>query len=346
MAGLEQSIDEVAAAVSFTGVVRVDRGGDTVLAKAYGFANRALEVPNTIDTRFALASGGKGFTALAVVSLIEDGVLSLDTTARSILGSDLPLIDDRVTIEHLLAHRSGIGDYIDEDDEDGEITDYILRRPPNEYLGIEAFVPELDGHPTKFAPDTDFSYCNSGFMVLGLIAERASGTDFHELIAERVCVPAELFDTDYLRSDELPGDAALGCLAREESLRTNIFHLPVLGSGDGGIYSTAEDMHAFWDALFEGEIVPTDWVAKMTTPTSAVPAQDKRYGLGFWLHESTDAVILLGYDAGVSFQSARDPRSEVTFTMMSNTSDGPWPVARRLGELLLDQEIGAASVNR
>ena len=67
-----------------------------------------------------------------------------------------------------------------------------------------------------------------------------------------------------------------------------------------------------------------------------MPAEEKRYGLGFWLHESTDAVILVGYDAGVSFMSARDPRTEVTFTWIANTSDGVWPVARRLGELLLD----------
>ena len=74
--------------------MRIDRRGEVELAVAYGMAHRAWGIPNTIDTRFALASGSKGFTALAVVSLIEDGVLTLATTARSILGSDLPLIDD------------------------------------------------------------------------------------------------------------------------------------------------------------------------------------------------------------------------------------------------------------
>ena len=68
-----------------------------------------------MDTRFGIASGTKGLTALAVVSLIEAGSLELSTTARSVLGADLPLIDDAVTIEHLLSHRSGIGDYFDED---------------------------------------------------------------------------------------------------------------------------------------------------------------------------------------------------------------------------------------
>ena len=67
----------------------------------------------------------KGLTALTVVSLIEDGSLHLETTARSVLGGDLPLIDDGVTIEHLLAHRSGIGDYLDEEG-DWEITDHMM----------------------------------------------------------------------------------------------------------------------------------------------------------------------------------------------------------------------------
>lgn len=76
-----------------------------MLCSAYGFADRAHEVPNTADTQFALASGSKGLTALAVMSLVERGTLGLGTTARSLLGDDLPLIADDVTVEHLLAHR-------------------------------------------------------------------------------------------------------------------------------------------------------------------------------------------------------------------------------------------------
>ena len=87
-------LDRLAAADRFSGVVRIDRGGEVELAVAYGMAHRGWGIPNTIDTRFALASGSKAFTALSVVSLIEDGVLTLDTAARSVLGPDLPLIDD------------------------------------------------------------------------------------------------------------------------------------------------------------------------------------------------------------------------------------------------------------
>jgi len=329
---VQSAIDALAADRDFSGVVSVDRDGEIDFAKAYGLAHRSYGVANTVDTRFAIASGGKGFTALAVVSLIDDGTLKLSTPARSVLGRDLPLIDDGVTVEHLLGHTSGIGDYLDEDG-DGAITDY----PPvavHELMETERFLGWLDGYPTKFPPGERFSYCNGGFMVLALIAERASGVPYHDLVRQRVCVPAGLRDTDFLRSDELPERTATGYLPIDGVSRTNVFHLPVLGNGDGGIYSTVADFSTFWRALFAGKIVPPAWVAEMVKPRSDVPAESMRYGLGFWLHQSSDAVILIGYDAGGSFRSVHDPRAALSYTVISNTSDGTWPVARELSKLL------------
>jgi CubicO group peptidase (beta-lactamase class C family) len=89
-------------------VVSVDRGGEVEFARAYGLAHRAHRIPNTVDTRFAIASGAKGLTALVVVSLIEQGVLDLSSTARSVLRDDLPLIDDRVTVEQLPGAGPGL----------------------------------------------------------------------------------------------------------------------------------------------------------------------------------------------------------------------------------------------
>ena len=136
---------------------------------------------NTVDTRFAIASGTKGFTALAVMSLIEDGSLDLDTTARSVLGDDLPSIDEAVTVEHLLAHRSGIGDYLDEDAMD-HISDYAMTVPVHELATTEQYLAVLDGYETVSKPGERFSYNNGGYVVLALIAERASGMPFHELV--------------------------------------------------------------------------------------------------------------------------------------------------------------------
>lgn len=332
MDALQGAIERIVAETNFSGVVRVDRDSAPVLEHAYGLRNRATDLPNTTDTRFAMASGSKGFTALAVAGLVEEQVLAMDTTARSVLGSDLPLISDDVTVEQLLGHRSGIGDYLDE--ESGQpITDYVIGAV-HEFDSTEAFLQVLDGHPMKFAPDEKFSYCNGGYIVLALIAERASGSSFHDLVRGRVTQPAGMSRTAFLRSDELPGDAAVGYL-QAEGLRSNIFHLPVLGNGDGGAYSTASDIHRFWTSLFEGKIVPAARVEEMVKPRGNVEAGKMRYGMGFWLHPTGHTVMLEGYDAGASFWSAHDPGGAFTCTVMSNTSEGTWPLARYLRDELL-----------
>ena len=324
-------IDGLATATDFSGVVRVDHGGVENFARAYGSADRAHRVDNTVATQFGIASGTKGFTALAMVGLIERGLLELSTTARSLLGPDLPLIDNDVTIEHLLSHRSGIGDYLDEDTV-GDITDYVMTVPVHQLASIESYLCVLDGHPSKFTAGTQFSYCNGGYVVLSLLAERVAGTAFSGLVDRHVCQPAGLTSTAFLRSDELPGRAATGYLGSETD-RTNVLHLPVVGSGDGGIYTTVADIHALWEALFAGRIVSPDWVFEMIRPRSEVPEESSRCGMGFWLHAFNDTVMLSGGDAGVSFRSSHSPSRQVTCTVVSNTSGGAWPVARHLDGL-------------
>jgi CubicO group peptidase (beta-lactamase class C family) len=331
MPSAEQTIDDVAAATDFSGAVRVDADGAIVFAKAYGSADRGHDVANEIDTRFAVASLSKGLTALVVVSLVDDGTLTLDTAARSVLGDDLPLIADDVTVEHLLAHRSGIGDYLDEDAAD-DVTDHIVPGSMHELVAIEDFLAVLGGHPTVFPAGERFAYNNGGFVVLGLIAERASGIDYRDLVRTRVTEPAGMHDTGFLRTDELPGDAALNYLWTDRP-RTNIFHLPVLGSPDGGAYTTVADLAAFWPALFDGRIVPVERVAEMVHPRSDWPEESRRYGLGFHLHETTDTVWLEGYDAGVSCTSTLVPATSTIYTVVSNTSEGAWPVLERLDAL-------------
>ena len=333
MQRLAHAVDSIANASGFSGAVRVDRGGGVELAKAYGLAHRGYEISTTVDTQFAIASGTKGLTAVAVASLIEEGSLDLSTTARSVLGEDLPLIRDDVTIEHLLSHRSGIGDYLDEE-VDHDIAEYLMPISVHELASTEQYLAVLDGHETKFPPGERFAYCNSGYVVLALIAERTSGVPFHEIVRRRVCEPAQMDATAFLRSDELPGRAAVGYVTVDGVSRTNVFHLPVRGSGDGGIYSTVSDVSSFWRALFAGRIVSTDVVAELVRPRSDVPRGGRRYGLGLWLDQSSDVAMLEGSDAGVSFRSVCNPDRKITHTVISNTSDGAWPIARLLTERL------------
>ena len=264
-----------------------------------------------------------------MISLVEDGTLELTTTARSLLGDDLPLISDDVTVEHLLAHRSGIGDYLDED-AGGEITDYVMPVPVHALATAEDFVAVLDGHPAKF-PAGRASRTATGAMSSSRsspsvrAARRITSWSSSASASRRRCGTLP-----FLRSDELPRRAALGYLYADGP-RTSVLHLAVCGVGDGGIYSTTEDVRALWTALFGGRIVSPAWVADVTRARSDAP-EHLRYGLGFWLHETKETVILEGYDAGVSFRSLHDPRSGTTLTVVSNSSNGAWPVARFLQE--------------
>jgi CubicO group peptidase (beta-lactamase class C family) len=266
-----------------------------------------------VETQFALASGAKALTALAVVSLIEAGVLARDARVREWLGDDLQLIGDDVTVGHLLTHTSGIGDYLDEARDD--LPEYAMPISVHRLATTEDYVQVLDGFPPKFAPGERFAYSNGGYVVLALVAERASGVSYYDLVDERVCRRAGMRDTAFLRSDELPAAAALGYVSET---RTNVFHLPVRGSGDGGVYSTLADVESLWRALCAGEIVSREWVSELTRPHT------ERYGLGFWV--GGDRTWLTGADHGVSFYS--EHRQGRTRTVISNTTDGAWPVAR------------------
>ena len=331
MQSLQDAVDSAAEKSGFSGVVRVDREGRMQLGAAYGLADRAHEIPNTLETVFGVASGTKTLTSLTVMGLVERGTLELGTTARSLLGDDLPLVADDVTIEHLLAHRSGIGDYLDEHDLD--VHDYVMPVPVHQLATAEQYLTVLDGHQTAFVAGERFSYNNAGYVLLALLAERATGVEFYDLVRTLVCEPAGMTDTAFLRSDELPGRAALGYMSADGP-RTNVFHLPVRGTGDGGIYSTAADLSALWDALLAGRIVPAARVADMLRPRSDWPEESERYGLGFHLHATRDDAWLEGYDAGVSCVSWHQPQSALTVTVLANGTDGAWPIHRVLREHL------------
>lgn len=329
---LEASIESVANETDYSGVVSVRRGKEALFERGWGFAHRGHLVKNSLDTRFGIASGAKGFTALGAMSLVVDGTIALDTSVRAVIGDELETIDPAVTVGHLLAHTSGIGDYFDEEAV-GSIDEYVMPVPVHQLAAAPDYLAVLRGYPMRSKPGSRFAYNNGGYVVLALVIEAASGAAFHDLLDQRVFRPAGMSSTAFLRSDELPGSAALGYLATDRP-RTNVFHLPVRGVGDGGAYSTTGDMAAFWHALFAGKILPLPVVAEMVREHNDVPSESSRYGLGFWLRRDSDTVMLTGSDAGVSFRSAYDPSTEFLYTVISNTSSGAWPLVKILDEAL------------
>jgi CubicO group peptidase (beta-lactamase class C family) len=327
---LLRDLEKLADAGDFSGVLAVSRDGNRLVELARGFADRANGRPNTLATPFGIASAAKGLTALTVASLIQSGELSGDTTLRSLIPDALPLVDPAVTIEHLLGHTSGVGDYLDEDELD-DVDDYVMGLPVHRLAAPADYLPLLDGHPQRASPGSGFTYNNGGFVMLSIAVEVASGRSFYDLVQERVLDPAGMVDTGFPRSDRLPAGAAIGYLADG---RSNVLHLPVRGAGDGGAYSTLSDLEALWQSLFAGRILPLPAVERLVAPRSVLPDGRHRYGLGFWLRPDRETVMLEGLDAGVSCRTVYDRPSGLSYTVISNTSSGAWPLVAYLDERL------------
>ena len=309
---------------------------------AHGLADRAHHVPNTCETRFAVASGIKGYTATVT--------MALDRTRPTVALHDSAIPARQRPPTHRRPrhdrtsprHRSGIGDYLDES-QIGSVTDYVMAEPPHLVDSPSATIALLDNRPMTDRPGTRFAYNNGGYALLALLAERATGTSFYDLLDRLVCQPARQQSTGVLRTDALPGDTAIGYLHRD-GLQVNTLHVPVRGIGDGGLYTTTDDMARFWQALFAGDIVRRATLTQMTTPHGHT-AGGTPYGLGFWLDPNTDAVDLEGYDAGISFKSVHQPSRQLTWTIISNWSDGAWPLADRVARLLRTSAPDASSAS-
>ncbi len=323
---LADRLDATAAAEDFSGVVRVSDPEGPQLTRAYGTADRASGRPMTAETRLAIASGTKTFTALAVLRLVGTGGLDLDGPVRPWLGADLPEIADAVTVRQLLAHRSGIGDYFDESEIDHE--EFALPVPAEDLVDPEDWLPVLAGHPMVAEPGAGFAYNNGGFVVLALVAERASGRPYRDLIGD-LGADAGMTDTRFHPNDESGPDFATGYL---DDGRSNVSMMPRYGCGDGGLSTTVTDVDRFWTALGDGRLVTADLRTAMTGAPSTDPDSGNRYGLGVWLPPTGPDLVMEGCDAGISFRSAYDPTTGRVWTVMANTTDGAWPLARVLAD--------------
>lgn len=332
---LTTKVDAEAQKSSFSGVVEVV-SQNCSFRKSWGYRDRANQLENNTDTRFGIASGTKGFTALAVASLIEEGKFGLKTKAVSLLGDCFPELHSSITIEQLLAHTSGVGDHYDEDEIKEGVDDFILSIPVQDLVSPFDYLPLLRERSQKFAPGEKACYSNAGYVVLAMLIESISGIPFQRYIEERVFHRAEMTNSGFFRSDNLPQNVALGYLVGKEEFKTNVFNLPVIGSGDGGAYSNLQDMKLFWQNLLSFRIVGKAILEPMIEKQNSFESSD--YGFGFWIEDEGRFVALEGYDAGVSFYSATSRNLETQFTVISNDRSGAWPILKVIKDEVFQQD--------
>jgi D-alanyl-D-alanine carboxypeptidase len=241
-----------AKADEFSGVVLVAREGRVLFHEAYGLADRDKKVPNRKDTKFNLGSINKNFTRAAVLQLVRQGKIALDDKIMKFL-PDYPNAEaaEKVSVQQLLAMTSGIGDFFG---------DRYDATPKEKILSLQDYLPLFANRPLEFEPGTSNTYSNGGYIVLGLIIEKASGTDYYTYVRENIFKPCGMTDTDaYPRDGDTP-NLAHGYTRESPGgpWVLNFATLPGRGSSAGGGYSTAADLLKYVAALETGKIFLPD----------------------------------------------------------------------------------------
>jgi CubicO group peptidase (beta-lactamase class C family) len=247
-------LDRFAADGGISGTVLVGVDGRIELTRAYGLANRSTRTRNRIDTRFNLASANKMFTSVSIAQLVQAGKLRYRDTIGRYVPELPPEIGDRVTIAQLLTHTGATGDFF-------RHPDYERLEPT--LTTLEAYLPLIVDVPLEGKPGGPFRYSNSGFILLGLAVERASGLDYYAYIRRNILRRAGMTGTGCFAKNRLPPNTATGY---ERGLGANTALLPPRGTSAGGCYSTAPDLFRFAQALFSYRLVSRELTRTITAP--------------------------------------------------------------------------------
>jgi CubicO group peptidase (beta-lactamase class C family) len=341
---VEVLLRELEAADEFSGVVGVTQGDQELLLEAVGFASRTWNIPVTIETRFDTASITKLFTAVATLQLIERGALALDTPVIEFLGLQETGISPAVTPYHLLTHTSGIAD--DADEEAGErYEDLFLERPNYSVIETADYLPQFVGKPPNFAPGEGCRYCNVGYVLLGLMIERATGSSYRSYVAEHVFAPAGMNRSGFFRMDVVETDVAEGVEVIEDDdgatvgWRRNIYSYPPVGGPDGGAHVTVGDLLRFQRAVTGGRLLGPALTAELLSPKarhSARGAGSHLMGFGFEFETDADDVVRCywkeGVNVGVSGMLCHYPMEDVTFAVLAVGEKAAWRPIKAIHE--------------
>lgn len=317
---VDRYLGSLAADGLFSGSVRITNGSALLFAGAYGYANRDAGTRNTPETRFHIASMGKMFTAVAVGQLVEQGKLRFDETLAEAL-PDYPNRDaaQKITIEQLLGHRSGLGD--------------VFQAHPGKHGPLKTLsdvLPTFADKPLNFTPGSAFGYSNAGYVTLGAIIERISGLSFETYLRRNIFMPAGITGDPFNISAD--PNSAIGYSYADDPFRIHapvhstvflkrIGAMGIPATPAGGEYLTAHDVDAFFTALNGGRYINAQTLARLTAAQAdAAQGPGRTYAWGFEVYRFGDATIIghNGGGAGAGIDSTGGTDGRVTITVLTN----------------------------
>jgi CubicO group peptidase (beta-lactamase class C family) len=257
----------------FSGVVLVKWRESELFGEAYGYANRPWKVKNRVDTRFRIGSISKMFTAVAILQLVDERKLSLNTSVVECLGLEGTAIPKEATIYHMLTMTSGIADYFEESEDWEEQWEAIRREHPIYLLRRnEDYLPLFVKKDPIRPVGEKHQYSNASYILLGLVIEKLSGLSYFDYVRQHIFTRAQMSRSDFLALDGVYDEVAEGYIPITDDhenvtgWRRNIYSTTPEAAADGCATSTAVDLIWFSQALRRGELLSAKMTQEMLTP--------------------------------------------------------------------------------
>ena len=316
--------------------------GRTVFSRGYGVADLRKRQPIGPETNFRLASFTKQFTAMCIMLLVHDGKLHYDDRLTDIFPA-FPAYGKSITVRNLLNHTSGLPDY----------EDLLMKQYPNT---PEDKVPQIHDAGVlklleqqasgKFPAGSRWEYSNSGYATLAMIVERVSGMPFGEFLQQRIFVPLKMTNTlAYEKGkNEVPHRAYGHTPKKDGWLETDQSPTSAV-LGDGGIYSSTEDLIRWDRALREHTLLSAAEFEPAVTPVEPTGGQAKNesgrpvaYGFGWFLapYKGHKRMSHDGETVGFRTTFQRFPDDDLSIIVLANRGDrNPEELALRVADLYL-----------
>lgn len=289
LAAFREKLQQESGADRFSGAALVAKNGTPIFTSALGMADRDKKIPNTLNTKFRIGSMNKMFTATAVLQLAQNGKLKLGDPVGKYL-TDYPNknIATKVTIEQLLSHTGGTGDFFGP-----EFDKHRL-----ELKTLDDYVKLYGAREPKYEPGSRWEYSNYGFLLLGLVVEKASGQDYYAYVREHIYKPAGMTSTDSLPEDQIVADRSVGYTKFGGSAvwKPNTDTLPYRGTSAGGGYSTVGDLLAFATAVQNHRLLDAEHTDLLTTGHTQI-TEGEKYAYGF-MDKTEGGVRSFGHGGG------------------------------------------------
>lgn len=308
--------------------------GKLIYAKGYGMANMEYDIPNSASSVFRIGSTSKQFTAACIVLLAEKGNLNYDESLKSIF-PDFPDYAHKITIRHLMNHTSGIRDYIQLavlkgfGEDDFYVDDDVMRWLINQ--------SELN-----FKPGEEYLYSNSGFWLLGQIVNKKAGMNMADFAREVIFEPLGMDDTHFHNDHtRIVKNRASGYLPDTDGdYRISMTTLDMIG--DGGIYTTINDIKKWDDAFYDLSVLDKRFWKEMTQQGILNNGNVTDYASGLMIGDYKGLKTIRHGGAFVGFRAEllRFPEERISIAILANRGDAePWTKAEQIADLLLTDKL-------